>query len=139
MKLLSSPFSFKGESYLGKIYRPYIQVLITSGKIDEWIPIEMIVDTGADYTLFPKKYAQLLLINLEKECKLDKTYGVGGQEIIYLCKKGIRIKISNFEKEIPVGFLNRDNIPALLGRLQIIEILKLTLENKVVTLEYNLY
>lgn len=136
MKLLSSPFSFKGEGYLGKIYRPYVQVLITSRKIDEWIPTEMIVDTGADYTLFPKKYAQLLLINLEKECKLDITYGVGGQERIYLCKKGVNIKIGNFEKEIPVGFLNRDNIPALLGRLHIIEILKLTLENMIVTFEY---
>lgn len=137
MKLASSPFSFKGEGYLGKIYRPYIQVLITSGKIDEWIPTEMIVDTGADYTLLPRRYAELLLINLKKECKEDRTYGVGGQEIIYLCKKGISIKIGDFEKEIPVGFLNRDNIPALLGRLQIIEILKLTLENRIVTLESN--
>lgn len=137
MKLLSSPFSFKGKGYLGKIYRPYIQVLITSGKIDEWLPTEMIVDTGADYTLFPRKYAELLSINLRKECKADITYGVGGQEIIYLCKEGIRIKIGDFEKEIPVGFLNRDNIPTLLGRLQIIEILKMTLEHRVITFEYN--
>lgn len=137
MKLVSSPFSFKGEGYLGKIYRPYIQVLISSGKIDEWIPTEMIVDTGADYTLFPKRFAELLLVNLAKECKMDKTHGVGGQEIIYLCKKSVRIKIGDFEKEIPVGFLNRDDIPALLGRLQILEILKLTLENRVVILEHN--
>lgn len=137
MKLLSSPFSFKGEGYLGKIYRPYIQVLITSGKIDEWLPTEMIVDTGADYTLFPKRYAELLSINLRKECKTDITYGVGGQEIIHLCKKGVSIRIGNFEKEIPVGFLNQDNIPALLGRLQTIEILKMTIEHRVITFEYN--
>lgn len=135
MRLISSRFSFKGEGYLGKIYRPYIQILVSSDKIDEWIPIEMIVDTGADYTLFPKRYALLLGINLEKECKVDKTHGVGGQEIIYLRKKGVQIRMGNFEKEIPVGFLNRDNIPALLGRLQTLELLKLTMENSIITLE----
>lgn len=135
MKILSTPFSFRGESYLGKIYRPNIQLSIGSNKIDEFIPLEMIVDTGADYTLLPKRYAQLLAINLEKECKVDKTHGVGGQELIYLCKKEVKIKIGNFEKEIPVGFLNRDNIPALLGRLQTLECLKLTMENMIITLE----
>lgn len=135
MKLLSSPFTFKGEGYLGKIYRPYIKILVTTDKIDEWIPTEMLADTGADYTLFPKRYSQLLAINLEKECKIDKTNGVGGQEIIYLSKRGIRIKIGGFEKVIPVGFLNRDNIPALLGRLQVLEILKLTMENMTIILE----
>lgn len=135
MKILSTPFSFKGEGYLGKIYRPNIQAFIGSNKIDELIPLEMIVDTGADYTLLPKRYAKLLAINLEKECIADITHGVGGQEIIYLCKKSVRIKIGDFEKIIPVGFLNRDNIPALLGRLANLEVLKLTMEKMTIVLE----
>ncbi len=135
MKILSSPFKFKGESYLGKIYRPYVQILITSDKIDEDIPIEMIIDTGADYTLFPKRYAQLLGINLKIDCRLEKTQGVGGQEVIYLCKNGIHIKIDEFQKEIPVGFLNRDDIPALLGRLKALEALTLIMENQITQLE----
>ena len=135
MKILSSPFSFKGDGYLGKIYRPYIQILITSNKIDEWIPTEMIVDTGADYTLFPKRYAGILGINLNKDCKLEKTQGVGGQEKIYLCKRGVLIKIGEFKREIPVGFLNRDNIPSLLGRLQALEVLILNMKDKTTQLE----
>ncbi|MBI3103384.1 aspartyl protease family protein [Candidatus Daviesbacteria bacterium] len=135
MKILSSPFSFKGDGYLGKIYRPYIQILISSDKIDEWIPTEMIVDTGADYTLFPKRYAGFLGINLNKECKMEKTQGVGGQEKIYLCKKGVFIKIGEFKQEIPVGFLNRDNIPSLLGRLQALEVLTLTMKDKTTKFE----
>lgn len=135
MKILSSPFSFKGEGYLGKIYRPYIQILITSNKIDEWIPTEMIIDTGADYTLFPKRYAKLLGINLNKDCRLEKTQGVGGQEVIYLCKKNVHIKIGNFKREIPVGFLNRDDIPSLLGRLQALEVLTLIMRDKISQLE----
>lgn len=135
MKLLSSPFTFKGEGYLGKIYRPYALILITSNNIDEWVPTEMVVDTGADYTLLSRRYAQLLGIDLIKECRLDKTLGVGGQEKIYLYKKGIQIKIGRFEKEIPVGFLNRNDIPSLLGRLECLEILTLVMEDKVTTLE----
>lgn len=135
MKILSSPFSFRGDGYLGKIYRPYIQILISSDKISEWIPTEMVVDTGADYTLFPKRYAELLGINLHKDCKSEETQGVGGKEKIYLCKKGISIKIGVFKKQIPVGFLNRDNIPSLLGRLQALEILTLTMKDKIIQLE----
>lgn len=135
MKILSTPFGFKGDGYLGKIYRPNIQALIGSNHINEFIPLEMIVDTGADYTLLPKRYARLLAINLEKECIPNITHGVGGQEVIYLCKKSVRIKISDFEKIIPVGFLNRDNIPALLGRLQALEVLTLNMKDKTTHLE----
>lgn len=135
MKLSSSPFSFRGEGYLGKIYRPYIEVLISSLKIKEWIPVEMIVDTGADYTLLPKRYAELLNISVLKECRLEKTYGVGGQETIYLCKKLVKMRISKFNSVIAVGFLDRDNIPALLGRLGAIEALTLIMKNQITTLE----
>lgn len=135
MKLLSSPFKERGQGYLGKIYRPYIEILITSRKIDEWIPIEILIDTGADYTLLPKRYAELLGVNLEKDCYQDKTLGVGGQEKIYLYKKGIMIKLASFKREIPVGFLNRDNVPPLLGRLECLEVLTLIMKDKITTLE----
>ena len=135
MKIASFPFSFKGEGYLGKIYRPYIQIYITSDKVDEWVHVEMLVDTGADYSLFPKRYAQLLQINLDKDCKPEKTHGVGGLEKIYLCKSGVTIKIGNLEKAIPVGFLSRDDVPALLGRLQALEVLEMTMKNRVTTFE----
>lgn len=135
MKLVSSPFKLRGKSFLGKIYRPYIEILITSKNIDEWIPVEVLIDTGADYTLLPKKYAELLRVNLERDCYQDKTLGVGGQEKIYLYKKGIRIKIASFKREIPVGFLNRDNVPPLLGRLECLEVLTLIMKDKVAVLE----
>lgn len=135
MKLTSTPFQFRGEGYLGKIYRPYIKILISSNKIDEWIPIEIIVDTGADYTLLPKRYADLLQISLKRDCRIEKTFGVGGNEIVYQCKQEVRVQIGDFKRVIPVGFLDRDNIPPLLGRLQALEILKLIMRNKTTELE----
>lgn len=135
MKLLSTPFSFKGKSYLGEIYRPYVQIQIKSARIKEWIPIEMIVDTGADYTLLPKRYSYFLGINPEKDCLRHKTSGVGGDEVIYLSKNMVKLKIGNFENVIPVGFLDRDNIPALLGRLDALETLTLMMKNHVTLIE----
>lgn len=135
MKILSSPFSFRGSSYLGNIYRPYVQLLISSDKIDEWIPIEMIVDTGADYSLFPKRYAELLGISTEKDCFLQTTYGVGGKEEIYLYKKGIKMKVDNWQERIPLGFLSRDDLPPLLGRLNCLEALTLVMKNRTTILE----
>lgn len=121
MRILSSPFSFRGESFLGKIYRPYAQFLISSDKINEWIPIEMIIDTGADYSLFPKRYSELLDVDLERDCFSQATYGVGGKEGIFLYKKRIWIKTEKWKERIPVGFLSRNDVPPLLGRLKCLE------------------
>lgn len=135
MKLVTSPFSFRGKGYLGTIYRPYLKVSITTNRIDEWIPIEMVVDTGADYTLFSKEYAQLLGMHPEKECRREKTYGVGGEEKIYLCKRLVKMKIGTFERIIPVGFLDRNDMPPLLGRLDCLEIVTLIMKKRITTLE----
>lgn len=135
MKILSSPFSFRGKSYLGEIYRPYVEFLISSDKVDEWIPIEMVVDTGADYSLFPQKYSELLGINTEKECFLQTTYGVGGKEAIYLYRRGIKTKVGNWQERIPLGFLGRDDVSPLLGRLNCLEVLTLVMKDHITTLE----
>ena len=114
-------------SVLGIIQRPYAIVFIQS-KNKEWYPIEMLVDTGADYTLLPRKYAYILGIDLATECVAKTTLGIGGQETIYLYKS-LSIKLGDWFRKIPVGFLERDDVPPLIGRLEFIEILKVIFEN----------
>lgn len=135
MKIVSTPFSFRGSGYLGKVYRPYLQALFTSSRIDEWIPIEVVVDTGADYTLLPKKDAELLRISLKSDCFVESTRGVGGVEKVYLCRNKVRVKISTWERIIPVGFLAKDDVPVLLGRLQCLEVVSLIMKNHITILE----
>lgn len=135
MRLASSPFSFRGQGYLGKIYRPYVKIEITSKKMKEWIPLEVLVDTGADYTLLPQRYAGLLGINIKSDCRPENTYGIGGGETIYQCKDSVVIKIGSFKKTIPVGFLSRNDVPALLGRLQALEVLQLSMKDKITIFE----
>jgi hypothetical protein len=89
----------------------------------------MIVDSGADYTLFPKKYAAILGIDLGQECTVETTLGVGGAESVYQYKK-LPVKIGNWQKKIPVGFLERNDVPPLLGRLECLEVFHLHFKNK---------
>lgn len=128
-KIASFPFTFIGKTNLGKIYRPYAIVLAYSKARSKWQPLEMVIDTGADYSLFPQRYAGILGIDLARECAKAETLGVGGAETIHQYKN-LPIRIGNWQKEVPVGFLERDDIPPLLGRLECLEALRLSFENK---------
>lgn len=134
MQQIRFPFTFIGKTKLGKIYRPYAIILVFSKLTYKWLPVEMVVDSGADYTLFPKRYAQILGIDLNLECQAETTLGVGGAETVYQYN-GLPIKIDNWKQEIPVGFLERDDIPSLLGRLECLEKLRLTFADKITVLE----
>ena len=123
-QIASFPFTYIGKTKLGRIYRPYAFVEVYSKRRNKWQPIEMIIDTGADYSLLPKRYAAVLGINLD-ECTLEKTVGIGGIEKVYQYKN-LSIKIGNWEKKIPVGFLEKEDVPALMGRLGCIETIQLT-------------
>ena len=73
-------------------------------------------------------------INFAEYCIVNTTLGVGGSETVYLYKD-LLIKIGQWQEKIPVGFLERDDIPPLLGRLNCIEVLKVTFENRITTFE----
>jgi predicted aspartyl protease len=105
---------------LGKIYRPIAQVFFFSQNKGRWYEAWMIVDTGADYTLLPRYFSKRLGINLEKDCKIFKTSGIGGEEKVYFLKS-IKVKLGNWRRDIPIGFLDRDDIPPLMGRHQFLE------------------
>ena len=127
--IASFPFTFIGQTKLGRIYRPFAIISAYAKQRKKWQPLEMIIDTGADYSLFPKKYAGILGVNLLKECLVETTLGIGGAETVYQYRN-LPIRIGNWEKQIPVGFLERNDIPPLLGRLECLESLRLVFENK---------
>jgi len=118
--VISFPFEKRFSSIFKEVYRSVAKVFLYSVVKNKWYEIWMIVDTGADYTLLPKHLAKRLKINLNKECRLFKTAGIGGEEKVYL-KENMKVKIGNWERVVPVGFLNKENIPPLLGRQGFLE------------------
>ncbi len=96
------------------IYRPMAAVSFQS-KNNKWVTVRMIVDSGADYTLLPRYLAKRLQIDLEKGCQQITTHGVGGESFVYFLPK-IRVRLGKWERNIPLGFLDGDEVPPLLGR-----------------------
>lgn len=128
-KVAIFPFTYIGTTKLGKIYRPYVVVQSFSKVTNYWESLEMIIDSGADYILLPKKYTRILGVDLQKDCSVETTLGVGGSETVYQCKS-LKFKIGNHQFEAPVSFLERDDVPPLLGRLKCLEDFKLTFDKK---------
>ncbi|MBI2996640.1 MAG: retroviral-like aspartic protease family protein [Candidatus Melainabacteria bacterium] len=124
------PFTYITKGYLGLIWRPYALCEFKVLNEDTWIPIEMVIDTGADYTLLPKNYSSLLGINVNKDCFREASLGIGGSKTVYL-HKGLLIKLGNWKRKVPVGFLDQENIPPLLGRLNFFELLNITFSKRI--------
>ena len=116
-------FAFEnvGKNLFGSIYRPLARVSFKSIKNDIWISTWMIVDSGADFTILPRYLSADLEVSLERDCIKDKTFGVGGEQAIFLFKKKIKARIGRHERDIPLAFFDSNEVPALLGRLGFME------------------
>lgn len=125
-------FNFKKErsSLLGVIRRPIALVFFQHRTTGIFKPINVLVDTGADYTLLPRFLASSLGINLRNDCKKLKTAGVGGKETVFFYKEKVKVKLGNWKRKIPLGFLDNDFIPPLLGRHQFFETFKTVFDNR---------
>jgi len=114
------PFERSFSPIFGTIHRPVAQVFFYSKPKRRWYEIWMIADIGADYTILPKYFSERLGVDLAKECQVFITSGIGGDEKVYLAKH-MRAKLGNWEREVPVGFLERDEAPPLLDRQLFLE------------------
>lgn len=54
MKLVF-PFEKVTSNLFGKVYRPYAKISVYNKKDKSWLERMMLVDSGADYTIFPRE------------------------------------------------------------------------------------
>lgn len=114
-------FEYAGQGALGHVFRPVAKVSFKSPITEKWVIVWLIVDSGADYTILPRHFSEKLRISLEKDCRKDVTSGVGGKQVVYLYKSKIQVKLGSFERKVPLAFLDSDEVPPLLGRLDFLE------------------
>lgn len=110
-----------GQIKAGQIYQPIAKVTLQSPVIKKSVHVWMVVDTGADYTILPRHLSEKLRISLEKDCFKEKTFGIGGEQTIYFYKRKIYAKIGRLKRNVPLAFLDSNEVPALLGRLGFLE------------------
>lgn len=130
---ISFPFRKEKSPIFGKIHRPVAEVFFKEKLHNLWQPVTMIVDTGADYTLLPLFLANELGANPASDCQIITTQGVGGTSKVYLLKNKIEAKIGDLKRQIPLGFLDNDYIPPLLGRQEFLETFRIVFEKFHVT------
>lgn len=127
-KAVVFPYKDDLSGIFGTVKRPVAVVEFQSKQTGVWHEISMIVDTGADYTLLPRSIAKRLGIDLENDCKIEYTSGVGGRERVFMLPE-INTRLGKWERKVPVGFLERDNIPPLFGRHKFLDSFSVTFAN----------
>jgi predicted aspartyl protease len=91
-----------------------IDVKTKYGFAKQWF----LVDTGADITMLPSHSSEWLDCHLQK--KKARVYGIDGTGVT-VSASNIIIKIRDKEEKIRCVFSNRDDIPFILGRLDILK------------------
>lgn len=124
---ITFPFIHITTNRFGEVFRPYAKIEVFKKDLKIYVNRVLVVDTGADFTIFPRKDAFLFGIDLEKETIKEETFGIGGKERIFLYKN-LKVKLGNKELKIPAGFLDRNDVPALLGRQHFLEFFKVCFE-----------
>ena len=122
--MIKFAFEKANSKILGEIWRPVARAIFTSPS-DANIQQEtwLLVDSGADYTLLPRYLGIDLKINFETDCQIFQTVGIGGPEKVFLFPR-MEVQLGPFKRVIPVGFLDRNEVPPLLGRHLFMETLE---------------
>ncbi len=123
---ISFPYEQRHTPLLGDIFRPMVEASLWSPIDQTWERTQMLVDTGADYTLLPRYMASLLGYDLSS-ARVVQSQGTAGQHQIYFVR-GVKLRIGSMERTIPVGFLNSNVVPPLLGRHKCLETFHITLD-----------
>ena len=117
--LVSFRYAQRTSTAVGEVHRPVAYVELYSTALDRWLGYTMIIDSGADYCVFPVSMVSDLGIALSA-CELHVVSGVGGSERVYLFRK-LPMRIGPWTLIVPAGFIRRENVPPLLGRFQCLD------------------
>jgi len=114
------PITFNYRSERSKIFgvvkRPVAKVYLKT-ELDEWLPCFMYIDSGADFTLIPYRFGLMMGFKIEE--RIHEIYGVGGEIPIIL--KPTSMKIDGMVLNVRIGWSMREDVPFILGRLDVFE------------------
>jgi hypothetical protein len=113
-------FARENSSSLGFVYRPIAKVGLRDAN-GEMFELSMLVDSGADISILSKRIGDIMGLDVEQgEAKVFR--GIVGELIAYVHK--IPLFINGKKVETRVAFALSE-VPNLLGRLDILRILRL--------------
>jgi len=122
---LSFPYDARPSAIFGTIHRPVAAVELYSWTLHQWIACTMVVDSGADYCVLPSRVALHLGLEPDQGQRYTAS-GIGGQQTVWLYP-GVRLRVGPWELRVPIGVVERDDLPPLLGRYRCVDVFDLRL------------
>jgi len=106
-------------SPLGTIYLPVVPVSLLLPKHNQWLTLNFLVDTGADFSLLPSSLAPQLGLDLSRlpQTNMEGVEGTG------VCSwlATVEAKIAGHTWNMRVFLVDNDNLPFLLGRKDVFD------------------
>ncbi len=117
----------KGSFPAKTLYSPILKTFLFHKNEDPLFSFESIVDSGADFCVFPAEFGEIIGLNIQEGDRLP-SFGVGGKETLYFhkVKVGIIIKNEMWRFECDAGFSTKLNAKGigLLGRIGFFDLFK---------------
>lgn len=123
-------FDFKKEEsgIFGKIARPVARLFLIGENKNE-IPEIFYIDSGADITLIPRSLGELLGFTVKDSSEIQEIKGIGERGVPFVLKK-LKIKFDNTIVETRIAWSLIEEVPPLLGRLDIFQLFNIIFQKE---------
>jgi hypothetical protein len=112
------PFAEEKANIVPTILRPLAKVKLIYKNMS--VTVEMYVDSGADITLVPYSVGIALGFSLKPEDEIRRIGGVGGGKISVVVRQ-VKMEVGGRELNVRVGWCMSEDVPLILGRLDIFD------------------
>lgn len=109
--------------FYGQILRPVADVIMEAN--GNKVELSMYIDSGADITMIPLRFGQALGFKQTPSDKILEIRGVSGKGMPYIIKPA-KIQIGPKHLKIRVAWALIEEVPLLLGRMDIFPKFKIT-------------
>ncbi|MCK5561375.1 MAG: hypothetical protein KAJ51_12300 [Thermoplasmata archaeon] len=115
------------KSSLGTVIRPVAEVVLE--KDDFKVAMPMYIDSGADISMIPLHFGRALGFKQEDDDIIQEIKGVSGAGIPYIIKN-VNLIIDNKELEIRIAWALVEEVPMLMGRMDIFNKFRIIFDEK---------
>lgn len=109
----------------GKVLRPVINAEVKVK--DEWYPFIAYIDSGADISIAPKSFGEMLGLDLSKN--LGEIKGIGETKVPISLHK-VDMKIGNIKLKVHLAIALIEKIPYILGRSDVFKAFSINFREK---------
>ncbi|RJP30920.1 MAG: hypothetical protein C4527_08845 [Candidatus Omnitrophota bacterium] len=121
---------------LGEVLKPIIPATIIGPR--QSVNLFMLLDSGADLSLIPYSVGEIIGLNLDMK-RRSEVQGIGEGSVPYILSR-VKFKIETIEISAHVGWALIEEVPFILGRLDIFEEFSIEFryfENKIILKQFN--